>query len=130
MNPIKWIVRQIASLFSFFIDDIKTDFNTIQRTRNRLKTGDPIFGDNFKRQFKREFNVGSILKSYWPFILFCILCFTVGYMLAGMKCNVECENAMFEVLEDAKIGGHYNPVIIDNYNLSAAIENNKIGAIK
>jgi hypothetical protein len=111
MNPIKWIGRQIKSIFSFIIDDIKTDIGTVKEVSKRIREEKPIFSESFMSDLKRyfhEFTIGGFIKEYWMSILFCALCYVAGWWLSSQYYQIQCNNVIVDALREAALSGQYD----------------------
>ena len=110
MNPIKWVFNQVSSIFKFFIDDLKQDANTIKKVSQRVKDGKPIFSKRVLAEVKEyylNFDFGEFLKEYWMGILFCILCGVVGWYLASVYYESQCNIIIQEALNNALLSNKF-----------------------
>jgi len=110
MGWLRKIWNALIAVPKFLIDDFKSDIKTIKTISKRLNNDEPVFRPGFKedlKKFGKEFSFAEILKEYWMGILFCVLCFVIGWWLSSQYYAVECTNFLHSQLEIARASGKY-----------------------
>jgi len=95
MKPKKGIIKQISSMFSFFINDLKTDVKAIKHIFKCVKEEKPILNDRMRQKmkdFKKEFTIGNYLKETWLYFLMFALFFVAGWWLSSQYYEGVCNS--------------------------------------
>jgi len=99
---IGFIWNQIKSIFSFLkyvIMDLVTDILfiivSIKKLIKKEQIIDPVKWAAFKEEMS-SITVGSLLKESWYWLLVCLFCIAVGWMLGSRWCVIECNNYIYE----------------------------------